>query len=210
MFEKKGIIKPRPSIPLSPESSTSTKAQTEPVLSGAPISVATEEPLPSEPPEQAEPPAPPEPRQLTADEMLLKADLLDGPGFEKWCAQILSEVGFSDIQLTKSSGDQGVDITAVKDDIRYAFQCKCYSSDLGNHPVQEVHAGKSLYHCHVGVVMTNRHFTPGAKELAHATGILLWDRDKLKSLIQLFQREESVTCIVGPSLFEVDSQSYWD
>ena len=45
---------------------------------------------------------------------------------------------------------------------KYAIQCKCYSSDLGNSPVQEVHAGKSMYNCHVGVVMTNRHFTSGS------------------------------------------------
>lgn len=193
-----------------PKVSPSTKELVESVPSEAPDSVPVEESPPPDLPKQFEIPVPPEPRQPTVEEMLLDADHLDGPGFEKWCAQILSKSGFSYVQLTKASGDQGVDIIAVKDDIRYAFQCKCYSSDLGNHPVQEVHAGKSLYHCHVGVVMTNRHFTPGAKELAHATGVLLWDRDKLKSLIQLFHREESAPCIVGPSLFEGNSQSHWD
>ena len=32
--------------------------------------------------------------------------------------------------------------------------------------------------------MTNRYFTAGAKELAQATGIALWDRDWITSLLQ--------------------------
>lgn len=108
---------------------------------------------------------------------------MEGHEFEYWCAELLRKNGFTDVEVTKGSGDQGVDVLAVKDGIRYAIQCKCYSSNLGNGPVQEVNAGKSLYRCHVGVVMTNRHFTPSAKELATATGVLLWDRDKLEEML---------------------------
>lgn len=145
-------------------------------------------------PEAQDPPAPAPvvpspPRQPTVEEMLHSVDLMDGPGFERWCAQLFRLIGFPDVQLTKASGDQGVDIVAIKDDVRYAIQCKCYSSDIGNHSVQEVHAGKSMYGCHVGVVLTNRYFTSGAKELAKVTGILLWDRNKLKALIQEAQNK---------------------
>lgn len=132
----------------------------------------------------------PQQTKPTIDDMLHTVDLLDGLGFERWCTQLLRKMGYSEVEVTKASGDQGVDITAVKDEIRYAIQCKCYSSDLGNHPVQEVHAGKSLYGCHVGVVMTNRYFTSGAKELAKATGILLWDRDKIKSILRQLNNPE--------------------
>lgn len=110
-------------------------------------------------------------------------DQMEGHVFEGWCADLLKKSGFTDVEVTKGSGDQGVDVIAVKDGIRYAIQCKCYSSDLGNKPVQEVHAGKVMYKCQVGVVMTNRHFTAGAKELADATGVLLWDRDKLEEML---------------------------
>lgn len=116
------------------------------------------------------------------DELQL-VDSMEGHEFEYWCAELLRKNGFTDVEVTKGSGDQGVDVLAVKDGIRYAIQCKCYSSNLGNGPVQEVNAGKSLYRCHVGVVMTNRHFTPSAKELATATGVLLWDRDKLEEML---------------------------
>ena len=129
--------------------------------------------------------APPADLSLSA---LSAVDLMDGPAFESWCAALLRKSGFSGVTITKTSGDQGVDVLAEKDGIRYAFQCKCYSSDLGNKPVQEVHTGKSIYRCHVGVVITNRYFTSGAKEASAATGVLLWDRDRLKQLLQDAQR----------------------
>lgn len=112
-----------------------------------------------------------------------ETDGMDGHDFEYWCAELLKKSGFANVEVTKGSGDQGVDVLAVKDGIRYAIQCKCYSSNLGNGPVQEVHAGKALYHCQVGVVMKNQYFTAGAKELAEATGVLLWDREKLEEML---------------------------
>ncbi|MCI8916236.1 MAG: restriction endonuclease [Oscillospiraceae bacterium] len=120
---------------------------------------------------------------LIEDE-LAQIDGMGGHEFEHWCAELLKKNGFTDVEITKGSGDQGVDIIAVKDTIRYAIQCKCYSSNLGNGPIQEVSAGKSFYHCHLGVVMTNRYFTAGAKKLADANGILLWDRDKLEEMLR--------------------------
>lgn len=112
-------------------------------------------------------------------------DSFEGHEFEYWCANLLRCNGFENVEVTPGSGDQGVDIIAEKDDIRYAIQCKCYSSDLGNTPVQEVLAGRSMYHCQIGVVMTNRYFTKGARELANTTGVLLWDRDKLLKMMNI-------------------------
>lgn len=117
---------------------------------------------------------------------LLSIDLMEGHEFEYWCASLLRKIGFSNVEVTQGSGDHGVDILAAKDGIRYAIQCKCYSKDLGNKPVQEVNSGKMMpeYHCQIGVVMTNRYFTKGAKDLADATGTLLWDRDWIKKHMQ--------------------------
>lgn len=111
-------------------------------------------------------------------------DKMDGHQFEHYCAGLLRKLKYTDVEVTKGSGDQGVDIIAVKDGVRYAIQCKRYSSPLGNSPVQEVSAGKQLYNCQVGVVLTNQHFTAGAKQLAAATGVLLWDRDELGNMIE--------------------------
>ena len=110
-------------------------------------------------------------------------DGMEGHEFERFCAKLLEKVGFTDVKVTPGSGDQGVDVLATKDGIKYAIQCKNYSRALSNTPVQEVAAGKIFYGCHVAVVMTNSTFTPGAVELAKATNVLLWDRTKLKELI---------------------------
>lgn len=124
---------------------------------------------------------------ISADS-LAAVDLMEGHEFEHWCAELLRKNGFSEVEVTPGSGDQGVDIVAVSGGIRFAIQCKCYSSNLGNTPVQEVNAGKQYYRCQIGVVMTNSHFTKSAKELASITGVLLWDRDKLQEFMQSASR----------------------
>ncbi len=91
---------------------------------------------------------------------------------------------FKNVEVTQGSGDHGIDILAEKDGITYAIQCKCYSSNIGNSAVQQAHTGKSLYHKDIAVVLTNRYFTPQAKQEAQALGVKLWDRDKLNSMIE--------------------------
>ena len=110
-------------------------------------------------------------------------DNMNGHDFEHYCADILRKNNFEQVEVTQGSGDQGVDIIAYKDGLKYAIQCKNYSSHLGNTPVQEVFAGKTFYKCHVAVVMTNQTFTKGAIDLADATDVLLWDRYKLISML---------------------------
>lgn len=111
-------------------------------------------------------------------------DNMEGHQFEHFCADILKKNGFENVEVTRGSGDQGIDILATKDGIKYGIQCKCYSSDIGNKAVQEAFSGKTFYHCHVASVLTNRHFTASAKELAESNGVLLWDRDYLNKLIE--------------------------
>lgn len=125
----------------------------------------------------------------TASKAVVSADVsmvdgMDGHSFEYYCADLLEKNGFGNVEVTKGSGDQGVDIIAVKDGIKYAIQCKNYASKLGNTPIQEVSAGRLFYSCHVGVVMTNSTFTPAAEELAASTNVLLWDREVLDGFIK--------------------------
>lgn len=110
-------------------------------------------------------------------------DSLDGHQFEYFCANVVIKNGFKNVEVTQGSGDHGIDITAEKDGITYAIQCKCYSSNIGNAAVQQAHTGKSLYHKDIAVVMTNRYFTAQAKQEAQALGVKLWDRDKLNEMI---------------------------
>lgn len=111
-------------------------------------------------------------------------DDMDGHQFEHFCANVLTQNGFENVSVTSGSGDQGVDIIAYKDDIKYGIQCKCYHSDIGNKAVQEVYAGKTFYDCNIGIVLTNRDFTRSAIDLAKKDGIILWNRTKLLQMIE--------------------------
>lgn len=128
-------------------------------------------------------------KEKTANECIWKSnsiedfDNMEGHDFECFCAELLKKNGFKDVIVTNGSSDQGVDIIAEKESIKYGIQCKCYSSDIGNRAVQEIYAGKAFYKCHVGIVLTNRYFTKSAKKLAQSNGIILWDRDKLIALV---------------------------
>lgn len=111
-------------------------------------------------------------------------DIMEGHEFEHFCANVLMRNGFENTSVTSGSGDQGIDIIAYKDGIKFGIQCKCYSSDIGNKAVQEVYAGKTFYNCHIGVVLTNRNFTKSAVELARSNGVILWNRKKLLQMIE--------------------------
>ena len=104
---------------------------------------------------------------------------MDGHTFEYFCATLLEDAGFQDVEVTQASGDYGIDILAEKDGVTYAIQCKCYSDRIGNHAVQEAYSGAAYYGRQIPVVMTNQYFTDAAKEIALRTGVRLWDRDIL-------------------------------
>lgn len=117
------------------------------------------------------------------DELMDTVDNMEGHMFEQYCANLLSKNGYIDVEVTSGSRDQGIDIIAYKNRIKFGIQCKCYSSLVGNSSVQEANAGKMFYNCNVGVVLTNQFFTVSAEELAKSTGIVLWDRSELENLI---------------------------
>ena len=112
----------------------------------------------------------------------LPMDEMEGHDFEYYCADILKERGFLEVEVTRGSGDFGADILAEKDGVTYAIQCKCYDKTIGVKAVQEVYAGRDYYDRMVGVVMTNQYFTQPAVELARKLNIMLWDRDYVDAM----------------------------
>jgi restriction system protein len=111
-------------------------------------------------------------------------DLLEGHEFEYYCADLLMKRGFQEVEVTRGSGDYGIDILAERDGVTYAIQCKCYSAPVGVKAVQEAYAGRDYYDCMVGAVLTNQYFTQPAVEAAKKLKILLWDRGYLESMIE--------------------------
>ena len=89
-------------------------------------------------------------------------DAMEGHDFEYFCADLLEDHGFKSVEVTRGSGDYGVDVLAEKEGVTYAVQCKRM----------------------VGAVMTNQYFTEPAVKAAKKLKILLWDRGYLESMME--------------------------
>ncbi|MGN1201205.1 MAG: restriction endonuclease [Candidatus Caccovivens sp.] len=110
-------------------------------------------------------------------------DLMSGLEFENFIAKMFENMGY-ETKVTKSSGDQGVDVIAIKNDFVLAIQAKCYSSVVGNHAIMEAVAGMKYYKADKCMVITNSTFTKSAQELAKVNDVELWDRQVLKEKIE--------------------------
>lgn len=115
----------------------------------------------------------------------------DGYEFEEYIAKILRANGYKDVQVTKKSGDFGADIIAEKDAIKYVFQCKYYSSQVGIEAIQQVYAAKTFYNAHVSIAVTNSVFTKAAKVLAEELNVVLWDCEKV---LELNKNQDAELC----------------
>lgn len=106
---------------------------------------------------------------------------MTGVEYEELCGEVLKKAGW-EVQFTKATGDQGVDILAKKDGITAAVQCKRFAKQVGNKAVQEVIAGKSFYNADKAVVVAPNGFTPSAQDLAAASDVVLTDHNILQDL----------------------------
>jgi HJR/Mrr/RecB family endonuclease len=111
-------------------------------------------------------------------------DLMTGAEFEDLVAKIFTKLGFH-VTITKTSGDQGIDVLAEKGVQRIGIQAKCYGSSVGNSAIQEAVAGKAFYNLNRVMVITNNVFTPSAVALAQANNVVLWDRTILADKLAL-------------------------
>lgn len=116
-------------------------------------------------------------------------DLMSGFEFETLIGKLFGKLGFT-TEITKASGDQGIDIIAEKNSRKIGIQAKCYSGSVGNKAIQEVVAGLNYYHLDKGLVITNNYFTESARELAEANNVILWDRTILKEKLSELQIEQ--------------------
>ena len=89
------------------------------------------------------------PSQTELIEKRVELDEMNGIMFERFCASLLQRNGYSNVNLTKQSGDMGGDILAEKEQVKYVIQCKRYDSSVGVSAIQEVIGSRSVYNCHV-------------------------------------------------------------
>lgn len=102
---------------------------------------------------------------------MLKTSLMtvDPYKFEVVVSNLVSHVGFSDVKVTKKSGDDGVDINAllknpISIDLRYSFQVKRWKHSVGRNEVANLRGSMDLNN--QGFIISTSHFTESAVQEA--------------------------------------------
>ena len=109
---------------------------------------------------------------------------MSGVEFEYFCADILHLDGFTNITITKASGDKGADIKCQKNGISYVVQCKCLSGTCSNKAIQEVLSAKNVYNANKCITMCNSRFSPQAMILANTYGVELYNFGRIKYILE--------------------------
>jgi hypothetical protein len=117
----------------------------------------------------------------TADPLAIPTDGID---FEHWCAERIEEQDWT-VRVSKASGDQGIDIEAMRDGVLIAIQCKRYTQPIGNKCVQEAYTGAKHYRADKAVVIGTGGYTRAALALAENTGVILIDAENIASFSSL-------------------------
>lgn len=112
---------------------------------------------------------------------LIYQDDMDPYEYEGYCARILRSVGW-DAEVTKASGDQGVDVVATKSGRTVVIQVKKYTNPAGNDAVQQIYAGRTYYDAGHAAVVCTAGFTRSAQALAEKAGVHLLHHDELHKL----------------------------
>ena len=105
------------------------------------------------------------------------ADILqnmDPYGFERLAQRVLRECGFSQVEVTKKSGDGGIDGTGKLKingifSFNVAFQCKRYGGLVGAPAIRDFR-GSLTTNIEKGVLITTGAFTKAAREEATSPG----------------------------------------
>ena len=111
---------------------------------------------------------------------------MDGRQFEFFCADLLLIEGFINVEVTKASADNGVDIRAFKNGQEYIFQCKCLSHTCSNKAVQEIVSANTLFKAYGMGVICNTTFSQQAKSLAYTNGVELYSIGTIKHILDKY------------------------
>lgn len=113
---------------------------------------------------------------------------MDPYGFERLAQRVLRECGFTQVEVTKKSGDGGIDGTGKLRingifSFNVAFQCKRYKGSVGAPEIRDFR-GSLTTDIEKGVMITTGTFSTAAKEEASNQG---------KQQIDLIDGEEFIT-----------------
>lgn len=109
-------------------------------------------------------------------------DKLQGEEFEDFLLAHFQNLGY-DAEKTSKTNDYGADLILKKAGKKTVVQAKRWVSKVGIAAIQEVFGAKSYYKADNCIVVSNNYFTPNAINLAKASNVELWDRNKLLDIM---------------------------
>lgn len=120
---------------------------------------------------------------------------LSGVDFEHLCATLISGMGFQ-VEVTKASGDGGIDIIANSSTPlykgRYIIQCKRYAGTVGEPILRDLYGVVMSERANKGILMTTGTFTRSAIAFAEGKPLELIDISGIQSLIAQTEYKASV------------------
>jgi hypothetical protein len=126
---------------------------------------------------------------------------MTGSEFEEFLARLIARMGYTDITLTPSNGDQGGDILCLSPlGARLVVQAKRWKGTVGNGAVQELLGAMLWYERNEGIVVTNSSFTEAARELAK--------KDSRIALRDGRWLEEQINKFLPPEIPEFEWEEY--
>ncbi len=115
---------------------------------------------------------------------LAAIDQMSGEEFEKYLAAHFRKLGYK-VKLTSKSNDFGADLILTKERQKIVVQAKRYQDKVGVKAVQEIIGAKGYYKADRMMVVSNNFYTSGAKKLAVANNVELWDRNTINKLFKI-------------------------
>lgn len=92
---------------------------------------------------------------------------LDGWQFEHEVGEVFKRCGYK-VQVTRGSGDGGVDIIMYKDNLKYIVQCKHYKKRLGPEAVRSLYGVKEKFGADRLVMVASSGLSPASQEFVNS------------------------------------------
>lgn len=114
---------------------------------------------------------------------------ISGIEFEKICQVLVEKMGFN-AEITKASGDGGIDIIAYNHQPllsgKYIIQCKRYSGSVGEPIIRDLYGVVTSERANKGILITTGSFTKQAIAFAEGKPIELINGDMLNDLMSTY------------------------
>lgn len=122
-------------------------------------------------------------RYLSAE--FLNIDEIPDKDFQQLLVPIFQRQGYS-VNKMKENYRSKADLVLRKKGVKAIVYAKRQTSNIGSNFIKDALASKSTYQASKVIVVTNRHFTKAAKQVARANKIVLIDRDSLDAMLDAY------------------------